>query len=250
MALAMGYSILMRWFTLRALLGVMLLLMPVHAAACSLALVLALDESHSVDAVDYRLQRKGLEAAFRDPLIGNLIEQLDGGALVAVTQWSDAISQRVPIGWTHLQTRDDATAFAGLIDHMSKMDGGPRTATGDALLHAARLHQNLPITCARHVIDINTDGKANNGSKTSAAADAVAQLGITINGLAISRNTVGLERWLRQNVVRGPGAFVIHTDSFFRYADAIRRKLMLEFSLMFVEFEGEKPVFRLADWVD
>ncbi|MEM8742751.1 MAG: DUF1194 domain-containing protein, partial [Pseudomonadota bacterium] len=63
--------------------------------------------------------------------------------------------------------------------------------------------------------------------------------GITINGLAVlCRSCSGrpvsydLEAAFAERIVGGPGAFVITADSAETFADAVRRKLILEISGM------------------
>ena len=74
---------------------------------------------------------------------------------------------------------------------------------------------------------------------TEARDDAVAA-GITVNGLAIANNRSspgyafhtqppgGLPKYYRENVIGGPGAFLITVEDFHSFADAITRKLVSE----------------------
>ena len=80
---------------------------------------------------------------------------------------------------------------------------------------------------------MNNSGPPVEGARDSAAAD-----GITINGLPIlnDRPTFGLlpsmplDEYYRENVIGGPGAFVIAVEEFESFGLAIRRKLIREIS--------------------
>lgn len=88
----------------------------------------------------------------------------------------------------------------------------------------------------RRVIDLSADSAANsNGPPIEAARDEVVASGITINGLAVlCRQCSGrpinydLKDAFARRVIGGPGAFVITADSAATFADAVRRKLILE----------------------
>jgi hypothetical protein len=86
------------------------------------------------------------------------------------------------------------------------------------------------------VIDISADSAANfSGPSIMSARDEVVAAGITINGLAVlCRECSGrpinydLEAVFAEEVVGGPGAFVVTADSPATFAEAVRRKLILE----------------------
>ncbi len=53
--------------------------------------------------------------------------------------------------------------------------------------------------------------------------------GVTVNGLAIvSEDDLSLPTWYRDNVIAGPGSFVIAISDYADFADAIRKKLLRE----------------------
>ena len=62
------------------------------------------------------------------------------------------------------------------------------------------------------------------------ARDEAVRAGVTINGLPILALEPDLEEYYRDNVIGGPGAFVIPTASFETFADAILKKLVIEIS--------------------
>ena len=81
---------------------------------------------------------------------------------------------------------------------------------------------------ARKVIDVSGDGSNNRGRAATTARDEAVAAGITINGLPITALEPDLDRYYRDNVIGGPGAFVIAAESYETFADAILRKLIVE----------------------
>jgi Protein of unknown function (DUF1194). len=87
----------------------------------------------------------------------------------------------------------------------------------------------------RRVIDVSGDGPNNMGMPIEAAREQVVGAGITINGLPIMIKQPGgfaaignLDVYYEDCVIGGAGAFVIVVRSADQFAEAIRRKLMLE----------------------
>ncbi len=86
------------------------------------------------------------------------------------------------------------------------------------------------------MIDVSGDGPNNNGAPVVQARDAALAQGITINGLPLmTRDGMGgqwhlddLDAYYRGCVIGGPGAFVIPVLDWTGFADAVRRKLVLE----------------------
>ena len=59
------------------------------------------------------------------------------------------------------------------------------------------------------MIDISGDGRNNRGRPAPQARDDAVRAGVTINGLPILAIELDLEEFYRDNVIGGPGAFVI-----------------------------------------
>lgn len=203
------------------------------AQACALALVLAMDVSASVDAVEYRLQVEGTAAALRAPAVQAAV-LAHGPVAVAVTQWAGQGEQAQVAGWRVLATPADIAALADEVAGLPRPVWGGRTATAGALAHAAGLFAAMP-GCARAVIDLSTDDAANEGGDPGLLA-----LGpVAVNALAVggdlpldhgARAEEGgaLSRWLAARVIRGPGAFVESADDWRDFAAAMERKLLRE----------------------
>ena len=194
-----------------------------------LKLVLGIDCSYSVDEREFALQIQGLARAFRDPGIVKAIRDGPYGRIaVTVVQWSDERNQRVGVPWTVIAGDGDAAAFSQNLATMPRLllDGG--TSITAMMRFGAGLLRSSPIAGVREVIDIAADGRNNNGGNPLAMRDEVAALGITINGLAILNEVPTLDKYFNLYVAAGPGHFVIVSNDYAAYADAIRRKLLRE----------------------
>jgi len=85
-----------------------------------------------------------------------------------------------------------------------------------------------PYRGTRQVIDVSGDGSNNAGRSATLARDDAVKAGVTINGLPITWIEPGLDAYYRDNVVGGPGAFVVSIDSYDNFAEAIINKLVTE----------------------
>lgn len=206
------------------------------AIACEVALAMTIDVSGSVNAREFRLQMNGLADALADPIVADAL--IEARAMVSVMQWSGANRQKVTLEWTQITTHDDIAPI------ISKVSAAPRafkhfsTAIGDALLAANSLHGQIAGQCERKVIDVSGDGASNEGPDVARIRDQLIRTGVTINGLAIETGTTGITDYYRNNVIGGPGAFVVTADDYRDYPRAIRRKLLTEVT---------KPIVRLND---
>ena len=215
----------------KAIPALTLILWPVSLFAetkCSIALVLALDVSGSVDWKEFRLQRSGIENAFRDPEVTDLIELLPGGISATITYWSGASGQRVAVGWKHITDASGASDFADELIADKRVRSGSLTAIGNALLHAEKVLAKNPTPCHKNVIDVSGDGRSNRGVDPTFVAEALAAKGITTNALVISNTDKTLVPYFQKNIVRGVGAFVEPAEGYKDYARAIKQKILRE----------------------
>jgi hypothetical protein len=220
--------------SLRAALALCALASPA-SADCRLALVLALDVSASVDSTEYRLQAEGTAVALMSPAVRAAV-LADAPVALAAFLWSGAEEQVLAADWALVTDEAALQRFAGTLAGVPRPDFGGRTATGAALVRAAALLARAP-ACDRQVVDVSTDGIANDGVAPAAAR---ALLGaVTVNALAVggdlpfdhgTRSDEGgrLSAWLAQEVLHGPGAFVIAADDYRDFARAMARKLERE----------------------
>ena len=228
-------------------LAFLLSLSPARAQApCSIALVLALDISGSVDWKEYRLQRTGLAKAFRNDSLIDVIEHLPGGIAVAISQWSGTYHQERTIGWHRVNSRADAYRFAAEIDNITRGRVGALTATGNALLHADLLFQSNPYQCEKRVIDISSDGRSNQGLSAARVSDQIERNGTTINVLAILEDDESLVPYFAENIIAGPAAFVQSANDYEDYHEAMRRKLLRELSPNHVKLPNLNPALQIA----
>ena len=201
-----------------------------------LELVLLADASRSIDEVEVRLQRKGYAAAITHP---DVLSAISGGyqRRIAVTyvEWGDETSQEVVVPWTIIEGAESAAAFARELIAAPRLGQGPN-AIGSAIAAAHALIEMNAIEGTRRVIDFSGDSAYSGGGiPVAMARRAALDAGIVINGLAIhcedcSGRPVGydLEGAYAELIIGGPGSFVITADGNQRFAEAVRRKLLLE----------------------
>jgi len=203
---------------------------PAHAdATVSLQLVLAVDASGSVDMVRFMLQKNGYAAAFRSEAVRSAIRNtLTGSIAVTMLQWTGPAMQVVVIDWFLIDGDAAAEAFATAIDRSSRELFGGGTSISGAIDFSAGLFPLSRFKAERLVIDVSGDGENNRGRPTAAARDEAVAAGIIINGLPILAVEPFLDRHYQEQVIGGPGAFMIAARSFEEFAQAIRSKLVTE----------------------
>lgn len=207
------------------------------AERVDLELVLLADASRSIDDGEILHQRRGYAAALRHP---DVLAAIAGGyeQRIAVTyvEWGDATAQDVVVPWRIVAGPEDAASFAKELDEAPRVANGPN-AIGSALAAAHLLIKSNDIEGTRKVIDFSGDSSwTGGGVPVSEARAAIFADEIVINGLAIlCRDCVSgrpvdydLEGAFAAFIVGGPGSFVITADSDTKFAEAVRRKMLLE----------------------
>jgi hypothetical protein len=192
-------------------------------------LVLAVDTSGSVNRERFELQRLGYVAAFRTPAVLKTIRSgQTGAAAITMTQWTGPAQQVQVVPWTRISNRDEISAFARAIEETPRRLYGGGTSISGAIDHARTLFPSCPYPTIRRTIDVSGDGATNRGRASSAARDDAVADGITINGLPILALERDLDDHYREQVIGGPGAFMVVTETFENFAEAVRRKLIQE----------------------
>jgi Protein of unknown function (DUF1194) len=224
---------------LRLLLVVLGLWLPQAAPAATpvdLELVIAVDISRSIDDEEAKLQRDGYIAAFTNPRV---ISAIQGGTIgaIAVTyvEWASYDYQRTVIPWTLVGDGESAAAFAEKIAALPRVSMSWTSISG-AIDHSVRLFGAGGFQGARRVIDISGDGVNNNGRRASTARDEAVAKGIVINGLPILNDRpnfgrpaeANLDVYYENEVIGGPGSFMIAAEDFHAFGAAILQKLIRE----------------------
>ena len=112
-----------------------------------------------------------------------------------------------------------------------------RTSISTAIDYSVALFAKSPFKGTRRVIDISGDGPNNRGRSVLDARDEALARGIVINGLPIINDRPNpwggpgprnLDLYYQDNVIGGPGAFMIPALSFQNFGQAILAKLIRE----------------------
>jgi len=206
-----------------------------------LELVLLADASGSIDNAEIRFQREGYATAITHPEVLNAIL---GGLLqkVAVTyvEWGDHSSQEVVVPWTVIDGADTAQRFADDLLARPRMAFG-RNAIGSAIGKGLDLIEGNDLSGLRKVIDISADSANSwSGPPIETMRQQAIAAGVTINGLAILCRSGGcggrpvsydVEDAFASRIIAGPGSFVITVDGETSFAEAVRKKLVLEIAM-------------------
>ena len=205
-----------------------------------LLLVLAADVSRSVDSAKFQLQREGYAAAVADPRVLEAIRSGRYGRIgLTFVEWSGTGSQRVVIDWTMIGDMQSAKGFGDRLLEAPR-SFADRTSISGAIEFAMAQLARAPYESARRTIDISGDGTNNAGRDVTAARDEALAQGVTINGLVILSETPlawnpdhtnppgGLDNYYRNNVVGGPGAFVLAAQNFGSFGQAMVKKMIAE----------------------
>lgn len=222
-------------------------LLGLAAAACAAAaaaarpvdleLVLAVDVSGSIDAVEARLQRDGYVAALRHPDVIEAIQSGEHGRIaLAYVEWAGYGHRVLVLEWAEVADAASAEAFAARLAE-APISTGRRTSISAAIDFSLPLFEDNGFEGLRRTVDVSGDGANNDGRRVNDARDGAVAAGVTINGLPILNdrpNPFGfpveknLDRYYEACVIGGPGAFIVVARDFHAFAAAIRRKLVLE----------------------
>lgn len=203
------------------------------AAACRLALLLALDVSASVDKKEFALQRDGLAAALVAPEVEAAFMSSPEPVAIAAFEWSGQWNQRVIMDWRLIESPGDLQRSAHELTITRRGATGFPTSIGYALGYASTLMEGAP-DCVRQTIDLSGDGKNNNGFAPALAYEHFALGHVTVNALAIggAMQLRELTAYFRREVIQGPNAFVEVAQDHKDFERAMRRKLEREVSTM------------------
>ncbi|MDX1485742.1 MAG: DUF1194 domain-containing protein [Alphaproteobacteria bacterium] len=200
-------------------------------------LVLAADISGSMDEVELALQRQGYLRALTNPrVIGAIQSGQHRRIAIAFVEWAGPHWQNLVADWTLVYDLGSAQAFAAKIGE-SPVNNESRTSISAAIDFIAPMFAANGYAGKRRVIDISGDGPNNRGRSVLAARAEALALGLTINGLPIINDRpnpwggpppADLDIYYQDNVIGGPGAFMIPVTGMKNFAQAILSKLIRE----------------------
>jgi hypothetical protein len=206
------------------------------AEPVDLELVLLADASGSIDDAEIRFQRQGYATAITHSEILSAIAQgYEQRIAVTYVEWGTTTSQEVVVPWTIIDGPESAAAFGQALLEAPRQAFGSN-AIGNAIAVGHSLIESNAIDGYRKVIDISADSANSWGGIPIGEARAAALAAdIVINGLAIlcrdcsgRPNSYDLEAAFADRIIGGPASFVITADGNERFAEAVRRKLLLE----------------------
>jgi hypothetical protein len=214
------------------------------AEQVDLLLVLASDVSRSVDQPKFLLQREGYATAVSDP---HVVEAIRSGphqrVALCFIEWSGVGAQKLVIDWTMIDGPGAARKFGDQLLELPR-SFADRTSISGAIEFAATQLESAPFEAARHTIDVSGDGTNNAGRDVKFARDEALAKGMVINGLVILSDRPvpwnaehtnppgGLEKYYQENVVGGPGSFVLVAENFNSFGRAIMKKMIAEIALL------------------
>lgn len=194
-------------------------------------LVLAVDASGSVNHERFELQKQGYVAALRDPRVLRAIHTGSERAIaISMVQWTGPALQVRVVPWMRIHDTASAERAAAAVAAAPRQLFSGGTSISGAIDYATRLLAETKIPASRRIIDISGDGTNNRGRPASEARDDAVRAGLRINGLPILALEPWLDDYYRDNVIGGPGSFLIAAANYETFAEAILRKLILEIS--------------------
>ncbi len=230
---------------MRALILLLLLAGVARAAeSVDMTLVLVSDVSRSVDDSEFQMEKSGYAAAFNDPRVLAAIRNGAVGAIaVAYVEFAGPYEVNTVLDWRVVRDAGSARQLTDALEAAPRSFWG-RTSISAGIDRAMQLLGENGFEAQRRVIDVAGDGTNNSGRDVSAARDDAVAAGVIVNGLAIiNEHPVsytyahvqppgGLTEWYRQNVIGGPGAFVVEVREFAAFGEAMTRKLINEIAAL------------------
>ena len=214
------------------------------AEPVDLLLVLSSDVSRSVDHPKFLLQREGYAAAVSNPQVLDAIKSGPHGKIaLAFVEWSGVGAQKVVIDWSVIDGAASARKFGDQLVELPR-SFADRTSISGGIDFSMALLDRAPFQTARRTIDVSGDGTNNAGRDVRLARDEAVAKGVVINGLVILTNRQmpwnaehtnppgGLEHYYRENVIGGPGSFVLVAEDFQSFGRAIIKKMIAEIATL------------------
>ncbi len=192
------------------------------AVPVDLQLSLVVDSSGSISNSEFTQQISGYAQAFQQaPVINSIVNSPNG---IAVNTILFASSATEVLAFRQLQTEAEIAGFVNDLQAINRIGGGTNIPSGINL--AVETIANNNFESGNIIIDVSGDG-ASSTAQTQAARDAALLAGVSrINGLAIGSE--GIRNFYENNVIGGPGSFVLLANSFDEFEAAIATKIGIE----------------------
>jgi hypothetical protein len=131
---------------------------PAPLEPVDLELVIASDNSQSIDPTEARLERQGVAAAFRNDEVVKAIQSGSLGKIaVAYLDWSSTPFTRIVLNWRIIEDKKSADAFAAAL-LAAPPPFGQGTAIGEAIAIAGAHDRNQHLPGTQRVIDVSAMG--------------------------------------------------------------------------------------------
>ena len=202
-------------------------------------IVTALDVSDSIDAQSTRIEIDGMAQAILAP---EILQAIRAGRHrrvgFAIFAWHEGAYPEL-VSWTVIGDNADARAVSEQLRNVSPADFGvsvdrlvePRmTDLSGAIDHAAVLLLTAPFATDRMVLNVVGNGWDNVGEGPIHARDRLVGEGGIINGVILGEDPV-LADYFRQNVIGGPGAFIITVADKGAITNVLARKFLRDVAL-------------------
>lgn len=200
-------------------------------------IITAIDISDSMQPREIKLEIDGMAQAIRSRAVLQAIQAGPEGRVgFAVFAWYDKRTFPELVSWTLIASEADALRVSDqlaqglrLVDdaekrRISRVRAARLTDTSEAIEHAADLFRMAPYVTSRPVVNIIGNGEDNVVAGPRRARDALMAEGGTINGVVLGGDPAVLD-YFREQVVGGPGAFLLSIDETGSVVQQLVRKL-------------------------
>jgi hypothetical protein len=201
--------------------------------------------SRSITSDEFQLQRQGYAKAITSPEVLKAIHAgMHGAIALTFVEWAGPSEQQVVVQWQVIRDDEGAQVFAAALLAAPRSYYG-RTSISAALDFAIDRLKESGVEAEKKVIDVSGDGTNNAGRAVNEARDAALATGVTINGIAIINDRAsfggytghtqppgGLPNYYRENVVGGPGSFLLVAEDFESFGEAMTHKLLTEIAAL------------------
>ena len=200
--------------------------------------------SRSVDHPKFLLQREGYAAAISDPQVLDAIKSGPHRRIaICFVEWSGFGAQKLVIDWTMIDGAGAARKFGDQLLELPRSFADRTSISGGIEFAAAQTRARAVRGGAPHHRRLGRRHQQCRPRRASSRATRRVAKGIAINGLVIlserpmpwnaehTNPPGGLEKYYRDNVIGGPGAFVMVAENFKSFGRAIIKKMIAEIAL-------------------